>query len=124
MVAVGGGGLISGVAAYIKAMKPHVCVVGCLPETNACLYHSVHAGKILKDGETGTSKEGKQHHFENGDTISDGTAGGIEEGSITLDICRNVVDKWVLVNEEEIKHGVWCVGRFICHVFDSFFAHL
>jgi threonine dehydratase len=128
MVAVGGGGLISGVAAYIKALKPSVCVVGCLPEKNACMYHSVKAGKILADGESGNREEGKQQYrFENGDTISDGTAGGIDEGSVTFDTCKSLVDKWVLVCEKEIKDGVWYAALLLCvqflgvnHIFHSF----
>jgi threonine dehydratase len=39
-------------------------------------------------------------------TLSDGTAGGIEEGSITFDICREAVDDFILVSEEEIKEGL------------------
>jgi threonine dehydratase len=35
-------------------------------------------------------------------TLSESTAGGLEEGSITLDVCRAVVDSCVLVSEEEI----------------------
>jgi threonine dehydratase len=35
-------------------------------------------------------------------TISDGTAGGVEPGSITFPLCRELVDEWVLVDEEDI----------------------
>ena len=35
-------------------------------------------------------------------TLSDGTAGGIEPGAITFDLCRAVVDDYVLVDEEQI----------------------
>jgi len=35
-------------------------------------------------------------------TISDGTAGGVEEGSITLPLCTELVDEWVLIEEPEI----------------------
>ena len=35
-------------------------------------------------------------------TLSDGTAGGIEPGAITFDLCRELVDDYVLVDEPEI----------------------
>jgi threonine dehydratase len=35
-------------------------------------------------------------------TLSDGTAGGVEPDAITLDLCRTLVDEWVLVSEDEI----------------------
>jgi threonine dehydratase len=37
------------------------------------------------------------------DTISDGTSGGVEEDAITIEICRELVDDWILVKEEHIK---------------------
>ena len=35
-------------------------------------------------------------------TLSDGTAGGIEAGAITFPLCREIVDKFVLVSESQI----------------------
>ena len=35
-------------------------------------------------------------------TLSESTAGGVEQGSITFDLCRAVVDRAELVSEEEI----------------------
>ncbi len=35
-------------------------------------------------------------------TLSDGTAGGIEQDAITFDLCRTLVDEFVLVSEAEI----------------------
>ncbi len=35
-------------------------------------------------------------------TLSDGTAGGVEPGAITFELCRELVDEWVTVGEEEI----------------------
>ena len=35
-------------------------------------------------------------------TISDGTAGGVGEGSITLPLCAELIDAWVLITEPEI----------------------
>jgi threonine dehydratase len=87
-VAVGGGGLISGIAAWIKAARPHTEIVGCWPANSRVLYESLRAGRILE--------------FPERPTISDGTAGGVEEGSITFPLCRELVDRRVLVTEREI----------------------
>ena len=39
-------------------------------------------------------------------TLSDGTAGGIEKGALTLAPCRQYVDDWVLVDETDIRNGL------------------
>lgn len=87
-IAVGGGGLISGVGSYIKAVNPDIEIIACWPENAPALYKCLEAGEI--------------YDVEELDTISDGTAGGVEPGSITFDICQNVIDKCVLVPEQNI----------------------
>jgi threonine dehydratase len=87
-VAVGGGGLVSGVAAYMKAQWPDVLVVGCQPERSAVMFESLRAGRIVE--------------LPDRPTLSDGTAGGIEAGSVTFGLCQQLVDRFVLVSEEEI----------------------
>lgn len=88
LVPVGGGGLISGIAGYIKSVFPSVMVVGCQPENSAVMYHSLRKGEIVD--------------MESLPTISDGSAGGIEKGSITFEMCRQWVDDFILVSEDEI----------------------
>jgi threonine dehydratase len=45
-------------------------------------------------------------------TLSDGTAGGVEPGAITFELCREVVDESVLVSETQIREAVQLVvGR-------------
>ena len=39
-------------------------------------------------------------------TISDGTAGGVEEGSVTFDYCQRYVDHSILLSEKEIEKGI------------------
>ncbi len=87
-VAVGGGGLVSGIAAYLKAARSRAEIVGCWPSNSRVLYESLRAGRIVE--------------FPEKPTISDGTAGGVEPGSITFPLCRALVDTRVLVNEREI----------------------
>lgn len=36
------------------------------------------------------------------DTLSDGTSGGVEENAITIEICKHLVDDWILVKEDQI----------------------
>jgi threonine dehydratase len=89
LVPVGGGGLIAGIAGYLKSLNPAVEVIGCQPINSCVLYESVKAGKILP--------------LPSKPTLSDGTAGGVEAGAITFDLCRRLVDDYALVSEEEIK---------------------
>ena len=91
-VPVGGGGLIAGIAGCLKSGDARIEIVGCQPEASPVMYESVKAGRILE--------------LDLLPTISDGTAGGIEEGAITLPICRDLVDRWVLVSEDEIKEAI------------------
>ena len=92
LVPVGGGGLISGIAGYLKSVNPDIEIIGCQPQNSAVMYESIKAGRILE--------------MESKPTISDGTAGGIEPGSITFDICNQYVDNYLLVTEDEIKAAI------------------
>ncbi len=88
-VSIGGGGLISGIAGYLKQALPNdVKIIGCLPENSPEMALAVQAG----------------HHIqiEPKPTLSDGTAGGFEPGAITFELCQQLVDEYVLVSEEEI----------------------
>lgn len=91
-VAVGGGGLISGIASVLKTRNPNVRIIGCQPEVSAVMAKSVAAGRILD--------------LPSGLTLSDGTAGGIEAGSITFELCRDLVDEFMLVSEAKIADAV------------------
>jgi threonine dehydratase len=92
LVPVGGGGLISGVAGYLKSIDKNIEIIGCQPENSAVMYESVKAGKIVE--------------MESKPTLSDASAGGIEKGAITFDICKKYVDDFILVTEEEIKESI------------------
>ena len=87
-ITVGGGGLISGISSYVKSVNPKIKVIGCSPINSAIMINSIKKGKII--------------NTESGDTLSDGSAGGVEEGSITFDMCRQLIDEFCLVSEDEI----------------------
>ena len=91
-IAVGGGGLISGVGTFLKSVHPALSVIACQPRASAVMAESVKAGKILD--------------LPSAATLSDGTAGGIEAGAITFDICRDITDDYVLVSEEQIAEAM------------------
>jgi threonine dehydratase len=88
-VALGGGGLISGIAGYLKPIHPAAAIIGCSPQNSQVMIQSIQAGKILD--------------LPSRPTISDGTAGGVEPGSVTFDLCRGLVDDYEVVTEDEIK---------------------
>lgn len=87
-VAVGGGGLVGGVGSVLKSHNPAIQVYGCQPKASDVMAQSILAGEILDL----TSEP----------TLSDGTAGGIEAGAITFPINQAVVDKFLIVDEEQI----------------------
>ena len=91
-VSLGGGGLISGIAGYLKSVYPHVQIIGCSPENSQVMIQSVKAGRILD--------------LPSLPTLSDGTAGGLEAGAITFELCRELVDDYVTVTEDEIKESL------------------
>jgi threonine dehydratase len=87
-VAVGGGGLIAGIGSYFKSVSPRTEIVGCWPENSPVMLRCMEAGAVIDVPEEVT--------------LSESTAGGLEPGSVTLGLCRAVVDRGVLVTEEEI----------------------
>ena len=91
-IAVGGGGLLSGIAGCLKQVQPVLEVVGCSPENSPVLCRSLEAGRVLD--------------MESAPTLSDGTAGGMEKDAITFAHGRELIDRFVLVTESEIADGV------------------
>jgi threonine dehydratase len=87
-VAVGGGGLIGGIGAYMKAAAPQVEVVGCWAENSPVLYECLRAGRVVEVAER--------------PTISESTAGNLEPDSVTVEICSGAIGRSVLVSEDEI----------------------
>lgn len=91
-VAMGGGGLLAGMAAYAKSVRPDVEFVACSPAESPAMAACVRAGTIV---------DVPCH-----DTFSDSTAGGVEPGAITFPLCRDLVDRWIEVDERAIAIAV------------------
>jgi threonine dehydratase len=92
IIAVGGGGMIGGIAGFFKGMPNSPQIIGCSPANSAVMIESVRAGEILE--------------LESLPTLSDGTAGGIEADSLTFEPCRTLVDHYLKVSEAEIAAAV------------------
>ncbi len=92
LTTVGGGGLISGIGTYIKKKSSQTQVIGCQPENSPEMSVSIRAGEYRE--------------VESKPTLSDGSAGGFEADSITFDICKKVVDDFILISEDEIKDAI------------------
>jgi threonine dehydratase len=96
-VAVGGGGLIGGIGAYLKEASPQTEVVGCWPQNSRVLYESIQAGRIIDYPEE--------------PTLSESTAGGLEQGSVTLGVCKDVIDRALFASEDEILDAMRIVRQ-------------
>ncbi|MBC7377459.1 MAG: threonine ammonia-lyase, biosynthetic [Burkholderiaceae bacterium] len=86
-VAIGGGGLISGVANYIKAVRPEVKVIGVQMNDSDAMMQSVAAGKRVTLGDVGL--------------FSDGTAVKLV-GEETFRIARGLVDEFITVDTDAV----------------------
>ncbi|TBR37359.1 pyridoxal-phosphate dependent enzyme, partial [Marinomonas agarivorans] len=86
-VPVGGGGLIAGVAAYIKYLRPDIKVVGVEPEDAACLKAAMQAGSPTRLEQVGI--------------FADGVAVGLI-GENTFAIAKDVVDEVITVSTDEM----------------------
>lgn len=96
-IALGGGGLLAGVAAWVKSVHPGAAIIGCSPENSAVMIASLRAGAILT--------------LDSRPTLSDGTAGGVEPGAMTFGWCRDLADELVTVSEAEIGQAMRLVYR-------------
>jgi threonine dehydratase len=89
VVAVGGGGLISGIATAVRHLKPGVEIIGVQTSRFPAMVNAV----------KGTA------HAQGSSTIAEGIAVG-QPGAITREIIRDLVDDLVLVDEGDIEQAV------------------
>ena len=86
-VAIGGGGLISGIAAYIKAVRPEIQIIGVQTVDSDAMVQSVRRGRRVQLQDVGL--------------FSDGTAVK-QVGAETFRLTRALVDDYVLVDTDEV----------------------
>jgi threonine dehydratase len=91
VVPIGGGGLVSGVGAAVKALRPAAKVIGVETEVLPCMLQAVEAGKPVT--------------LEPANTIADGIAVK-RAGDLTLAHVQRYVDEIVTVSEEEIASAI------------------
>ncbi|MDU5504896.1 MAG: threonine/serine dehydratase, partial [Anaerococcus vaginalis] len=87
LVPIGGGGLISGIAKCAKEIKPDIKIIGVEPANAASMQAAMENGGPIT--------------LDSADTIADGTAVA-RVGDITYEICKENVDEYISVTEEEI----------------------
>jgi threonine dehydratase len=85
--AIGGGGLISGVAAYIKALRPEIRIIGVQTEDSDAMKRSLASGRRVTLQDVGL--------------FSDGTAVRLV-GEETFRLCRQYVDEVIAVNTDAL----------------------
>ena len=88
-IAMGGGGLISGVGSVIKHFSGNTKVWGVAADNSAALAASLKAGKVID--------------VDHLPTLADGVSGGMDHDSITFPLAQQVVDEVVSCSEAEIE---------------------
>ncbi|MEE9147921.1 MAG: threonine ammonia-lyase, biosynthetic [Candidatus Tectomicrobia bacterium] len=86
-VPVGGGGLIAGIAAYVKRLRPQINIIGVEPSDSAAMYHSLQQGKRVQLPQVGL--------------FADGVAVKTV-GQETFRLCQTLVDDIILVDNDAI----------------------
>ncbi|MEK6591679.1 MAG: threonine ammonia-lyase, biosynthetic [Pseudomonadota bacterium] len=86
-VAIGGGGLIAGIAAYVKRLRPEIKIIGVEPGDADAMYRSLKAGRRVKLDQVGL--------------FADGVAVK-QVGEETFRLCRELVDDVILVDTDAI----------------------
>lgn len=90
-VPVGGGGLIAGIAAYVKYLRPEVRIIGVEPEGSSCLLAALRAGSRVV--------------LPSVDSFADGTAVA-QIGAYGFEICRHHVDEVITVSNDELCSAI------------------
>ncbi len=91
LVPIGGGGLISGIALYLKSRKPGIKVIGVEPTGADAMHRSLKAGSIVT--------------LDRVSTIADGLAASAP-GKLTFKLAQSYVDEVILVEETELLRAI------------------
>jgi threonine dehydratase len=92
VIPIGGGGLISGAAVVLKALKPSARLIGVEAEASMPFTAARAAGRLV--------------HVDVKPTIADGLAGNPEDGTRTWPYVRDLVDEIVTVPEQHLRESI------------------
>jgi threonine dehydratase len=84
--------LVTGSGGWLKCHNPDIQVFGVSPENSPVMYESIRAGRIVER--------------ESYPTLADTCAGGLDQDTITLELCQRYVDDTLLLSEEEIEAAI------------------
>ncbi len=93
-VPVGGGGLIGGIGAYIKNLRPEIALIGVEPADSDAMFRSL--------------AKGEKTALDNVGIFADGVAVR-EVGDLTYELCRQYVDRIIRVSTDELCSGIKAV---------------
>jgi threonine dehydratase len=97
VVPVGGGGLLSGIAVALKESTHRAEIIGVEVEASCPFKQGLAAGRIV--------------HIDVGQTLADGLSGNLDPDTITFDIVRTLVDRMILVTEDQLREAIRGVLR-------------
>jgi threonine dehydratase len=86
-IPIGGGGLIAGIAAYVKSVQPEALIIGVEPEDSSAMRDSIEAGKPVVLDHVGI--------------FADGVAVR-RVGDETFRLCQQYVDEFITVDTDQI----------------------
>jgi threonine dehydratase len=92
VVAVGGGGLLSGIAIALKGLQHPAEIIGVEVEASCPFKQGLAAGHIV--------------HIDVGRTLADGLSGNLDPDTITFDIVRRLVDRMTAVTEDQLREAI------------------
>jgi len=96
-VAMGGGGLVSGIGCVLKAFSPHTKIYGVAAKNSNALAQAMREGRVVETWHK--------------PTLADGVAGGVDEDTLTLPLALATIDQVIECEEEEIEAALRQFGR-------------
>jgi threonine dehydratase len=105
LIPLGGGGLIAGMGIAARALRPEIQIIGVQSEASPYLHQQFHNGNM----------EGVRER----PTLTDGLAGAVEPGSVTIDLLPRICDDVLLVTEEEIASAIRYAYRRLGEVIEG-----
>jgi threonine dehydratase len=92
VIPLGGGGLASGMGLALRAVTPHVTIVGVEVEASSPFAHSLQAGRITEI----TPRP----------SLADGLVGNLERDAMTFPLVQRLADRVVTVSEDELRRAM------------------